>query len=83
MAKFIGINPMFIGYGEVHNMFDIGLNSFRHVPYIEMKPAMNNKAIIWIRDVNDLTQALTLHSIGLTNKEIQASLYDIPSLIPQ
>ena len=72
-----------IGYEGIENMFDIELNSFRHVPGIEIQRALNNKEIIWLRHINDLTQALTLHSIGLTNKEIQASLYDIPSLIPQ
>ena len=72
-----------IGYEGIGNMFDIELNSFRHVPDIEIHRALNNKEIIWLRHVNDLTQALTLHSIGLTNKEIQASLYDTPPLIPQ
>ena len=81
MAKFIAISCM--GYGGIENMFDIELNSFRQVPGIEIQRALNNKEIIWLRHVNDLTQALTLHSIGLTNKEIQASLYDTPPLIPQ
>lgn len=76
MAKFIGIN-------QIENMFDIELRSFRHVSTKESGSALCNKEVIWIRHVNDLTQALTLHSLGLTNKEIQASLYFTPPLIPQ
>lgn len=81
MTKFIAMSC--IGYEGIENMFDIELNSFRHVPDIEILIAFNNKEVIWIRHVNELTQALTLHSIGLTNKEIQASLYSTSPLIPQ
>lgn len=81
MAKFIAISC--IGYEGIENMFDVELNTFRRVPGIEIQRALNNKEIIWLRHVNELTQALTLHSIGLSNKEIQASLYDTPPLIPQ
>ena len=73
MAKFIAISCM--GCVGIENMFDIELNSFRHVPDIQIQKALNNKDIIWLRHVNDLTQALTLHGIGLTNIEIQTSLY--------
>lgn len=75
MAKFIGIN-------QIENLFDIELRSFRHVSIKESGSALANKEVIWIRHVNDLTQALTLHSLGLTNKEIQASLYSTSPLIP-
>lgn len=73
MAKFIGINTL--GYEFIQDMFDIELNAIRHVTNIETKLALERKDIIWIRSYKDLTQALTLHSIGLSNKEIQLSLY--------
>ena len=76
MAKFIGINTL--GYDLIQSMFDIELNAVRHVTSIETKLASERKDIIWISSYKDLTQALTLHNIGLTNKEIQISLY--PSL---
>lgn len=78
MAKFIGVST--IGYDQVQNMFDLELNSFRYVPYLELKVAINNEAIIWLEHVNDLPQAITLHSLGLTNKEIFIALYDTPPL---
>ena len=81
MAKFIGVNTL--GYDLIQSMFDIELNAVRHVTSIETKLASERKDIIWIRSYKDLTQALTLHSIGLSNKEIQLSLYDTPPLIPQ
>lgn len=81
MAKFIGVNT--IGYDQVQNMFNLELNSFRYVPYLELKVAMNNKTIVWLQHVNELPQAITLHSLGLTNKEIFIALYDTPPLIPQ
>ena len=76
MAKFIGINTL--GYDLIQSMFDIELNAVRHVTSIETKLASERKDIICISSYKDLTQALTLHNIGLTNKEIQISLY--PSL---
>lgn len=81
MAKFIGINTL--GYDLIQSMFDIELNAIRHVTNTETKLALERKDIIWIRSYKDLTQAITLHGIGLSNKEIQASLYDTPPLIPQ
>ena len=81
MAKFIGVNTL--GYDLIQSIFDVELNAIRHVTSTETRLALERKDIIWIRSYKDLTQALTLHSIGLTNKEIQASLYDTPPLIPQ
>ena len=80
MAKFIGVNTL--GYEFIQNMFDIELNAIRHVTSTETRLALERKDIIWIRHYKDLTKTLTLHSIGLTNKEIQASLYDTPPLTP-